>query len=158
MALWRSLGRRLCRFHFARPNSKACVSRSDRAATRLARPAAVRPPLIGAGQVFVIPERPSPRKAHPHHESNEESPESQWLFGAVWGAQPQRTPRGKRYKANVLTQKCTLPHRRLRSPRPLRSLSGSPERNAQSRSELTKFDNHIDDPRTREWRSRPTRE
>ena len=24
----------------------------------------------------------------------EESPESQWLFGAVWGAQPQRPPRG----------------------------------------------------------------
>ena len=35
-------------------------------------------------------------------ESNEESPESQWLFGAVWGAQPQRTPRGKRSKADVI--------------------------------------------------------
>ena len=62
---------------------------------RLARPAAVRPPLIGAGQFFVIPERPSPRKAHPHHESNEESTESQWLFGAGLGARsPQRSPRG----------------------------------------------------------------
>ena len=33
-----------------------------------------RPPLIGAGRVFVIPECPSLRKTHPHRESNEESP------------------------------------------------------------------------------------
>ena len=71
-----------------------------------------------AGQVFAAPESPSPCETPPHHDPNEESPESQWLFGAVWGAQPQRTPRGKRYKANVLTQKRTLPRRRLRSPRP----------------------------------------
>ena len=47
-------------------------------------------------------------------ESNEESPESQWLFGAVWGGrsaastfQPQRIPRGKHCKTNMLTQKHT---------------------------------------------------
>ena len=72
-----------------------------------------------ATQVFVIPECPSPRKAHPHHDPNEESPESQWLFGAGLGARsPQRTPRGKRRKADMVTQKRTLPRRRLRSPRP----------------------------------------
>ena len=77
-------------------------------ATRPARAAAVRPPLIGLGRVFVIPECPSPRKAHPHHESNEESPESQWLFGAGLGARsPQRTPRGKHFKADMFTQKRT---------------------------------------------------
>ena len=77
-------------------------------ATRPARAAAVRPPLIGLGRVFVIPECPSPRKAHPHHDPNEESPESQWLFGAGLGARsPQRTPRGKHYKANAVTQKRT---------------------------------------------------
>ena len=45
-------------------------------------------------------------------ESNEESPESQWLFGAVWGGrsaastfQPQRSPRGKHGKANMIAQK-----------------------------------------------------
>ena len=40
-------------------------------------------------------------------ESKEESPESRRLFGAVWGAQPQRSPRGKHFKANVVTQKRT---------------------------------------------------
>ena len=54
--------------------------------------AAVRPPLIGLGQVFVVPECPLPCQAHPHRESNEESPESQWLFGAVWGAAAVRLP------------------------------------------------------------------
>ena len=59
-------------------------------------------------QVFVIPECPSPRKAHPHYDPNEESPESQWLFGAGLGARsPQRTPRGKHSKANAVTQKRT---------------------------------------------------
>ena len=58
--------RPLCGFHLLPRNI-----------TQPARPAAVRPPLIGAEQVFVIPECPSPRKAHPHHESNEESPGSQ---------------------------------------------------------------------------------
>ena len=71
----------------------------------------------------------------------EESPESRRLFGAVWGAQPQRTPRGKHSKANAVTQKRTLP-RRLRSPRPFVSPSGSPPENAQARSEPTKPDNH----------------
>ena len=94
-----------------------------------------------ATQVFVIPECPSPRETHPRRESNEESPESRRLFGAVWGAQPQRTPRGKHSKANAVTQKRTLP-RRLRSPRPFVSPSGSPPENAQARSEPTKPDDH----------------
>ena len=56
---------------------------------------------------------------------------------------PQRTPRGKHDKANVFTQKRTLPRRRLRSPSPAspRSPSGSPPENAQSRNEQTKSDN-----------------
>ena len=87
-------------------------------ATRPARAAAVRPPLIGLGRVFVVPESPSPRETRPRRESNEESPESRRLFGAVWGAQPQRTPRGKHSKANAVTQKRTLPRRLLRSPFP----------------------------------------
>ena len=65
----------------------------------------MRPPLIGAEQVSVIHSSPFLRETCPRRESNEESPESQWLFGAVWGAQPQRTPRGKHGKANTLAQK-----------------------------------------------------
>ena len=81
--------------------------------------AAVRLPLIGLGQVFVVPECPLPCQAHPHRESNEESPESRRLFGAGLGARsPQRTPRGKHGKANMITQKRALPRRRLRSPSP----------------------------------------
>ena len=106
-------------------------------------------------------------KAHPRRKPHEESPESQWLFGAGLGARsPQRTPRGKHYKANAVTQKRTLPRRRLCSPRPfvlrvppsLRSPSGSPPENAQARSEPGNPDNRIDDSRTHEWRSRPTAE
>ena len=101
-----SPGRPQCGFHLTRPDSRACINRSVCMATRPARAAAVRPPLIGLGRVFVIPECPSPRKAHPHHDPNEESPESQWLFGAGLGARsPQRTPRGKRRKADMVTQK-----------------------------------------------------
>ena len=44
-----------CGFHFARPDSRACINRSVCMATRPARAAAVRPPLIGLGRVFVIP-------------------------------------------------------------------------------------------------------
>ena len=54
---------------------------------------------------------------------------------------PQRTPRGKRRKANMITQKRTLPRRRLRSLRPFVSPSGSPPENAQSRNEPAKSDN-----------------
>ena len=45
---------------------------------------------------------------HFRRESNEESPERPqcgfhiWLFGAVWGAQPQRTPRGIAANAQLL--------------------------------------------------------
>ena len=45
-----------------------------------------------AAQVSVVPERPSPREKHPRRESNEESPESGRLFGAVWGAAAVRLP------------------------------------------------------------------
>ena len=66
----------------------------------------MRSPLIEAGQVFVAPESPSLRETYPHHDPNEESPESQWLFGAGLGARsPQRTPHGKHFKANMFTQK-----------------------------------------------------
>ena len=44
-----------------------------------------RPPLIGAGRVFVIPECPSLRKTHPHRESNEESPGRRVSLAQVWG-------------------------------------------------------------------------
>ncbi len=56
---------------------------------------------------------------------------------------PQRTPRGKHFKANTFAQKRTLPRRRLRSPFPAspRSPSGSPPENAQTRSEPAKSDN-----------------
>ena len=87
-----------------------------------------------AAQVLVVPERPSPRETHPRRDPNEESPESQWLFGAVWGAQPQRTPRGKHGKANVFAQKRTYAapltpfsaFPRLPFPAFLRTPSGSP--------------------------------
>ena len=113
---------------------------------RLARPAAVRSPLTRAAQVSVAPERPSPRETHPRRESNEESPESRRLFGAVWGAQPQRSPRGKTHKANAIAQRRTkaappAPFSVLRPPRPPATPSGSPQRNGQTRSEPTKADN-----------------
>ena len=56
---------------------------------------------------------------------------------------PQRTPRGKHYKANMFTQKRA--HAAPPTPFPvassLRLPSGSPQRNAQARSEPTKSDN-----------------
>ena len=89
--------RPLCGFHLLPRNI-----------TRPARPAAVRPPLIGAEQVSVIHSSPFLRETHPRRESNEESPESRRLFGAGLGARsPQRTPRGKHGKANMFTQKRT---------------------------------------------------
>ena len=57
---------------------------------------------------------------------------------------PQRTPRGKHGKANRFTQKRTYAVPSPPVPRLLASLrppSGSPQRNAQARSEPTKFDN-----------------
>ena len=111
-----SPGRPLCGFHLLPRNI-----------TRPARPAAVRPPLIGAGQVSVIHSSPFLRKTHPHRESNEESPESQWLFGAGLGARsPQRTPRGKHGKANVITQKRSYAAPPTSFSASLRSPSGSP--------------------------------
>ena len=165
--------RRLCGLHLLEPvKSPIVLSRQADCAgstcqshrTRLARPAAVRPPLIGAEQVSVIHSSPFLRETHPRRESNEESPESRRLFGAGLGARsPQRTPRGKHRKANTITQKRTLPCRRLRSlvprvPPSLRSPSGSPPENAHARSEPRKPDNRTDDSRTRYRRSRPTAE
>ena len=50
-------------------------------------------------------------------ESHEESPESQWLFGAGLGARsPQRTPRGDMTKPRGLRKNALPPRRRLRNP------------------------------------------
>ena len=77
-----SPGRPLCGFHLLPRNI-----------TRPARPAAVRPPLIGAEQVSVIHSSPFLRETHPRRESNEESPESRRLFGAGLGrAAPTDSP------------------------------------------------------------------
>ena len=121
--------------------------------------AAVRPPLIGLGQVFVVPECPLPCQAHPHRESNEESPESRRLFGAVWGGRsaastfsPSVFPAENTTKPICSRKNALTPRRRLRSP------SGSPPENAQARSEQTKSDNRTVDPRTRYRRFRPTAE
>ena len=65
--------------------------------------------------------------------------------------QPQRTPRGKRRKANTFTQSRTHPLAADSVPRPP---SGSPPENVQTRSEPTTLDNHIDNPRTHDRRSR----
>ena len=148
-----SPGRPLCGFHLLPRNI-----------TRPARPAAVRPPLIGAGQVSVIHSSPFLRKTPPHRESNEESPESRRLFGAGLGARsPQRTPRGKHDKANMFTQKRTLPRRRLRSLVP-RVLSVSfvlcRDRHKETHKPEVNQPSSITarHPRTHEWRSRPTAE
>ena len=84
----------------------------------------------------VVPEHPSPRETYSRRESNEESPESRRLFGAVWGAaavrlphfapadSPRKTPQSHYDHAK------TRPHRAadsvLRPPRPFRPPSGSP--------------------------------
>ena len=61
------------------------------------------------------------------HDPNEESPESQWLFGAGLGARsPQRTPRGRHFKANMFTQKRAYAAPPTPSPASFRSPSGSP--------------------------------
>ena len=101
----------------------------------------MRSPLIEAGQVFAAPESPSPRETHPHHDPNEESPGRRVSLAQVWG----------RAAPNVLPAENTARSIRSRKTRPrlaadsvppsLRSPSGSPQRNAQARSELTKPDN-----------------
>ena len=108
--------------------------------------AAVRPPLIGLGQVFVVPECPLPCQAHPHRESNEESPESRRLFGAVWGAAAVRLPPfapadspQKTWQSRYACAKALLRRAADSVPRPP---SGSPPENTQSRSKPTKPDNH----------------
>ena len=164
MALWRSLGRPLCGFRLLDsgksslyPSVLCRVKRThianqmksvQRANGSLAQSgaAAVRLPLIGLGQVFVVPECPLPCQAHPHRESNEESPESQWLFGAVWGAAavrlppfaPADSPR-KAFQSQCGYAKAHKSRAADSVPRPP---SGSPPENAQSRSKPTKPDNH----------------
>ena len=148
-----SPGRPLCGFHLLPRNI-----------TRPARPAAVRPPLIGAEQVSVIHSSPFLRETHPRRESNEESPESQWLFGAGLGARsPQRTPRGKHGKANMLAQKC--PHASPPTPfsdppQFLRSLVFRRDRRKETHNpEVNQLSSIIGWPlRTHYWRSRPTAE
>ena len=91
----------------------------------------------------------------------EESPERPqcgfhfWLFGAVWGAQPQRTPRGKHFKANAPAQKRTKATPPAPFPASPVTPSRSPQINAQTRSEPTKADNRANAARTHEQRSRP---
>ena len=108
-----------------RPDSKACVNRNDRAATRLAKPAAVRPPHIGAGQAFVVPERPLPRETHPHRESNEESPGRQVSLAQSGGDRcaasafcPSVLPAENITKPICSRKNAPTPRRRLRSPFP----------------------------------------
>ena len=80
---------------------------------------------------------------HPRHDSNEESPESQWLFGAVWGAQPQRSPRGIISNQRAITKEalppmpCFISHKRIPAVFPSRS----PQRNALCQNEPSKSDN-----------------
>ncbi len=59
----------------------------------------------------------------------------------VWDAESQRSPRGKRGKANMYTQKRTYAAPPTPFPASLRPPSESPARNAQSQSEPTKLDN-----------------
>ena len=75
----------------------------------------------------------------------------------VWGAEPQRTLRGKRHKANMITQKRThaAPPPSPASPR---APVGIATKNAQARSEPGNPDNRTGDPRTRYRRSRPMAE
>ena len=66
---------------------------------------------------------------------------------------PRKTPQSQ----YVYAKPRPSPRRRLRSPRPLRlprPPSGSPPENVQTRSEPTTLDNHIDNPRTHDRRSR----
>ena len=73
---------------------------------------------------------------------NEESPESQWLFGAVWGAQPQRPPRGIITNQHTITKEApTQRGASFRISDSGRFPSGSPQRNAQTQSEPTMLDN-----------------
>ena len=106
----------------------------------------VRPPFIGATQVRVILESFSPRKTHSRRESNEESPESRRLFGAVWGAAAVRLPPfapafspRKAFQSQCGYAKAHKSRAADSVPRPP---SGSPPENTQSRSKPTKPDNH----------------
>ena len=126
-----------------------------------------------AGRVFVIPERPLLCFMHSRCESNEESPESQWLFGAGLGAAAVRLPH---FAPNVLPAENTAklirsrknaltPRRRLRSPSPPFSAFPRPfvlrrDRHKKTRKPEVNQQSPITTrhPRTHEWRSRPTAE
>ena len=132
----RAATRRLCRFLSAprtQPDSSAlggASSLDDRAhwylryIARPDRPAAVRPPLIRAGQVSPCIRATARIRINATPPQREESPESRRLFGAGLGARsPQRTPRGKHSKANAPAQKRTkatpsAPFSLLRPPHP----------------------------------------
>ena len=83
----------------------------------------MRPPLIEAGQVFVVPESPSPRKTPPRRESNEESPGRRVSLAQVWGrAAPNGLPAENAAKPiwsrkNALCRAADSVLRSLRSPR-----------------------------------------
>ena len=128
---------------------------------RLARPAAVRPPLTRAAQVLVARERPSPRETHPRRDPTEESPESRRLFGAGLGARsPQRTPRGKHGKANMFTQKRahTAPPTPFSVPRVPFVLRRDRHKETHSPEVNQQRPITARDPRTHYRRSRPTAE
>ena len=107
-----SPGRPLCGFHLLPRNI-----------TRPARPAAVRPPLIGAEQVSVIHSSPFLRETHPRRESNEESPGRRVSLAQVWGrAAPNGLPaenitKPMRSRKNALCRAAASVLRSLRSPR-----------------------------------------
>ena len=84
-------------------------------------------------------------------ESNEESPESQWLFGAGLGAAavrlPHSAPNGlpaENMAKPICSRKTHLRHAATSSHVLHVSPSGSPQRNAQSRSEPTHPDSRTD--------------
>ena len=71
-----------------------------------------------ATQVFVIPECPSPRKAHPHCESNEESPGRRVSLAQSGARSPNGLPAESMTKPICSRKDAPTPRRRLRSPRP----------------------------------------
>ena len=65
----------------------------------------MRSPLIEAGQVFAAPASPSPRETPPHHDPNEESPESRRLFGAGLGRGAPTYSRRKAWQSQYVHAK-----------------------------------------------------
>ena len=119
-----------------------------------------------ATQVFVIPECPSPRKAHPHHDPNEESPESRRLFGAGLGRGAPTYSRRKAWQSQYVHAKThsaappTPFSASLRSARFLISFVLRRDRHKETYKPEVNQPSPITarHPRTHEWRSRPTAE